>query len=348
MRALLEDIHKIRSSRVTALITGESGTGKEVVARTIHNLSDRRDKPFVAFNCTIAATEVVNSQLFGHKKGSFTGAVADTTGVIQSAHGGTLLLDEIGDLDLDVQPKLLRFLQDGEVHRLGETIPTKVDVRVVAATNADLETMVAEGRFREDLYYRLNIIRLHLPPLRERREEIPLLLEHFLKLYSKQSHKEDITISPHTMDLLMVYDWPGNVRQLTNEMQRLVAYKDSGEVITERDLSAQIYQHRKGDLDSKDLTSVTAALLHTATTAPPPVEVQPVARLHEPVRPLQYQTGGRTLREIVDEVEAQVILDAMRRHQGHREIVSQELGITRKGLYLKLRRLPGINLTEFE
>ncbi|HEX4949476.1 MAG TPA: sigma 54-interacting transcriptional regulator, partial [Blastocatellia bacterium] len=321
MRALLADIHKIRSSRVTALITGESGTGKEVVARTIHNLSDRRDKPFVAFNCTIAAPEVVNSQLFGHKKGSFTGAVSDTTGVIQSAHGGTLFLDEIGDLALEVQPKLLRFLQDGEVHRLGDTVPTKVDVRVVAATNADLEAMVAEGKFREDLYYRLNIIRLHLPPLRERREEIPLLLEHFLKLYSQQSHKEGITISPHTMDLLMVYDWPGNVRQLTNEMQRLVAYKDSGDVITERDLSAQIYQHRKNqDLDSKDLTSVTAALLHTAAVAPPPVEVPP-ARLHDPVRVVPYQTNGRTLSEIVDEVETQVILDAMRRHQGHREIV---------------------------
>jgi DNA-binding NtrC family response regulator/tetratricopeptide (TPR) repeat protein len=347
MRALLADIHKIRSSRVTALITGESGTGKEVVARTIHNLSDRRDKPFVAFNCTIAAPEVVNSQLFGHKKGSFTGAVSDTTGVIQSAHGGTLFLDEIGDLALDVQPKLLRFLQDGEVHRLGETVPTQVDVRVVAATNADLETMVAEGRFREDLYYRLNIIRLHLPPLRDRREEIPLLLDHFLHLYSQQSLKENITIASHTRDLLLVYNWPGNVRQLANEMQRLVAYKDSGEVITERDLSAQVYQHR-AEVDSKDLTSVKEALLQTATTALPVSEAPPPEVPREPAAPLRYQTQGRKLSEIVDEVETQVILDAMRRHQGHRELVSEELGITRKGLYLKLRRLPGIDLAEFE
>jgi DNA-binding NtrC family response regulator len=347
MRALLADIHKIRSSRVTALITGESGTGKEVVARTIHNLSDRRDKPFVAFNCTIAAPEVVNSQLFGHKKGSFTGAVADTTGVIQSAHGGTLFLDEIGDLALDVQPKLLRFLQDGEVHRLGETTPTQVDVRVVAATNADLEAMVAEGRFREDLYYRLNIIRLHLPPLRERREEIPLLLDHFLQLYSQQSLKENITIAQHTRDLLMVYNWPGNVRQLANEMQRLVAYKDSGEVITERDLSAQVYQHRP-EMDSKDLTSVTEALLQTATTALPVSEAPSNEGARESALPLRYSTRGRKLSEIVDEVETQVILDAMRRHHGHRELVSEELGITRKGLYLKLRRLPGIDLAEFE
>jgi DNA-binding NtrC family response regulator/tetratricopeptide (TPR) repeat protein len=347
MRALLADIHKIRSSRVTALITGESGTGKEVVARTIHNLSDRRDKPFVAFNCTIAAPEVVNSQLFGHKKGSFTGAVSDTTGVIQSAHGGTLFLDEIGDLALEVQPKLLRFLQDGEVHRLGETTPTQVDVRVVAATNADLEAMVAEGRFREDLYYRLNIIRLHLPPLRERREEIPLLLDHFLQLYSQQSLKENITIAQHTRDLLMVYNWPGNVRQLANEMQRLVAYKDSGEVITERDLSAQVYQHRP-EMDSKDLTSVTEALLQTATTALPVSEAPSNEGARESALPLRYSTRGRKLSEIVDEVETQVILDAMRRHHGHRELVSEELGITRKGLYLKLRRLPGIDLAEFE
>jgi len=349
MRALLSDIHKIRSSRVTALITGESGTGKEVVARTIHNFSDRRDKPFVAFNCTIAAPEVVNSQLFGHKKGSFTGAVSDTTGVIQSANGGTLFLDEIGDLALDVQPKLLRFLQDGEVHRLGETIPTKVDVRVVAATNADLETMVAEGRFREDLYYRLNIIRLHLPPLRERREEIPLFLDHFLRLYSKQSLKENLTISPHTMDLLMVYDWPGNVRQLANEMQRLVAYKDSGEVITERDLSSLIYQNRKGqEMDGKDLTSVTAALLHSTTIQTPSTEPPPSSLSGDSTLSVRYKANGRKLGEIVDEVEAQVILDAMRRHHGHRELVSEELGITRKGLYLKLRRLPGIDLSEFE
>ena len=346
MRALLADIHKIRSSRVTALITGESGTGKEVVARTIHNLSDRRDKPFVAFNCTIAAPEVINSQLFGHKKGSFTGAVSDSIGVIQSADGGTIFLDEIGDLSLDVQPKLLRFLQDGEVHRLGETTPTRVDVRVVAATNADLEAMVAEGKFREDLYYRLNIIRLHLPPLRERREEIALLLDHFLKLYCKQSHKENITISPHTMDLLMVYDWPGNVRQLANEMQRLVAYKDSGEIITERDLSAQIYQHRP-EVSSKDLTSVRAALLQSTAPTTPIIDAQPKTLPSEHAAPVRYASNGRTLSEIVDEVETQVILDAMRRHKGHRELVSEELGITRKGLYLKLRRLPGIDLSEF-
>lgn len=360
MRALLADIYKIRGSRVTALITGESGTGKEVVARTIHNLSVRRDKPFVAFNCTIAASEVVNSQLFGHKKGAFTGAVEDSVGVIQSANGGTLFLDEIGDLGLDVQPKLLRFLQDGEVHRLGDTTPAKVDVRVVAATNADLENLVAEGKFREDLYYRLNIIRLHLPPLRERREEIPILIEHFLRLHSQQMLKEGITISPHAMDLLMVHDWPGNVRQLVNELQRLIAYKDSGEMITEHDISMlQPGNRRSPTLDLKPLSVVADSLLHPSFSisnynanwpSDPPTRIPATSSLLSNGQPVQihYKPGERTLNEIVDEVETQLILDAMRRHGGRRNAVCDELGITRKGLYLKLRRLAGIDLSEFE
>lgn len=331
MRALVDEIHKIRSSRVTTLITGESGTGKEVVARLIHSLSERRQKPFVAFNCTIASPEIVNSQLFGHKKGSFTGAVSDTVGVISSANGGTLFLDEIGDLALDVQPKLLRFLQEGEIHRLGETTPTRVDVRVLAATNADLEKLVAAGKFREDLYYRLNIIRLRIPPLRERREEISLLIDHYLRIYSQQSNKTAITIDQHTLDLLMVYDWPGNVRQLANELQRLVAYKDSGEIITASDLSSPLHSNQKSlKIEDRTLTSVTETLLHNAS----PVQ-------------LDYKPGGRTLGNIVDELESQIILESMRRHQGRRNAVCEELGITRKGLYLKLRRLPGIDLAEF-
>ncbi len=338
MRSLVNDIHKIRGSRVTALITGESGTGKEVVARLVHSLSDRRNNPFIAFNCTIASPEIVNSQLFGHRKGAFTGAVADTIGVIRSADHGTLFLDEVGDLALDVQPKLLRFLQEGEIHRLGETTPTQVDVRVIAATNADLEKLVAEGKFREDLYYRLNIIRLRIPPLRERREEIPLLIDHYLKVYSEQSNKEEIRLDRHTLDLLMVYDWPGNVRQLANEIQRLVAYKDSGEVITERDLSPLIYKGGSGEENEvRNLGTVTDALL------------QPMPALHGDEYPVQlrYRPGKQTLGDLVAEVERQIILESMRRHSGKRNAVCDELGITRKGLYLKLRRLPGIDLSEF-
>ena len=334
MRALVADIKKIRSSRVTVLITGESGTGKEVVARAIHHLSERRDAPFSAFNCTIASPEIVNSQLFGHKKGSFTGAISDTIGVISSAHRGTLLLDEIGDLSLDVQPKLLRFLQDGEVHRLGDNKPSNVDVRVVAATNSDLEKMVVAGTFREDLYYRLNIIRLRIPPLRERREEIPLLIEHYLDLYCQQSEKRNITIERRTLDLLTVYHWPGNVRQLANELQRLVAYKDSREVITAKDLSPAIYDVRKQDEVELEMTAMTRSLRASTPGAQHSINVE-------------YEPGEKTLAEAVDALESRIILDSMRRHHGHRDSVCEELGITRKGLYLKLRRLPGIDLAEF-
>ena len=334
MRALVADIKKIRSSRVTVLITGESGTGKEVVARAIHQLSDRRDAPFSAFNCTITSPEIVNSQLFGHKKGSFTGAFSDTIGVISSAHRGTLLLDEIGDLSLDVQPKLLRFLQDGEVHRLGDNKPSNVDVRVVAATNTDLEKMVAAGTFREDLYYRLNIIRLRIPPLRERREEIPLLIEYYLDLYCQQSEKRNITIERRTLDLLTVYHWPGNVRQLANELQRLVAYKDSGEVITAKDLSPAIYDIRKQDAVELEVNTMTRTLRTSTPGAHSSINVE-------------YEPGEKTLAEAVDALESRIILDSMRRHKGHRDSVCEELGITRKGLYLKLRRLPGIDLSEF-
>src|SRR6185436_16002541 len=173
MTRLVEEVHKIRSSDVTVLVTGESGTGKELVARAIHALSARRDKIFVPFNCTAVPKELSEGYLFGYRRGAFTGAVKDSDGVIRTAAGGTLFLDEVGDLPLDVQPKLLRFLQEGEIQVLGEQKPTQIDVRIIAATNTDLEEMVAQGKFREDLYYRLNVIRLRVPPLRERRSEIP-------------------------------------------------------------------------------------------------------------------------------------------------------------------------------
>jgi DNA-binding NtrC family response regulator len=214
------------------------------------------------------------------------------------------------------------------VHRLGDNKPTQVDVRVIAATNADLEKLVAEGKFREDLYYRLNIIRFRIPPLRERREEIPILIEHYLAMYRDQSEKRNITIEKRTLDLLTVYDWPGNVRQLANEIQRLVAYKDSGEMITAKDLSTAIYDGRKQDDSELNAAGVR--------------QVQTQHSIN-----VAYEPGGKTLSESVDALESQIIMDSMRRHKGHRDSVCEELGITRKGLYLKLRRLPGIDLSGF-
>ena len=344
MQRLAEDIHKIRGSRVTALITGESGTGKELVARAIHKISDRRTAPFVPFNCTIAPREIIASQLFGHRKGAFTGAVSDYQGVIRSADGGTLFLDEVGDLALEVQPQLLRFLQEGEIQPLGEMRPVRVDVRVIAATNADIEKLVAEGKFREDLYYRLNVIRLHIPPLRDRREEIPVLVDYFLNLYANEAGKKGtdgrspITITPQALDLLMVYDWPGNVRQLANEIQRLVAYAFTGSTITERDLSSQIFssgeQARSSGIGSRSLAAVTNALLNRTK---PREETPPT--VGERALNLRFKPGEQTLEDVFTEIERELIGDAMRRHKGRRERVAQELGITRKGLYLKLQRL---------
>ncbi|HVF57909.1 MAG TPA: sigma 54-interacting transcriptional regulator, partial [Pyrinomonadaceae bacterium] len=210
MTRLVDEVHKIRSSDVTVLVTGESGTGKELVARAIHALSSRRSKVFVPFNCTAVPKELSEGYLFGYRKGSFTGAVHDSPGMIRSAAGGTLFLDEIGDLPLDVQPKLLRFLQEGEIQPLGEQRPVKVDVRIIAATNTDLERMVEDGRFREDLYYRLNVIRLRVPPLRERRSEIPTIVNYYVNHYAERFGRRDVQVTPQAVDLLMVCDWPGN------------------------------------------------------------------------------------------------------------------------------------------
>jgi DNA-binding NtrC family response regulator/tetratricopeptide (TPR) repeat protein len=311
MTQLVEEVHKIRSSDVTVLVTGESGTGKELVARAIHAISSRRAKVFVPFNCTAVPKELSEGYLFGYRRGAFTGAVSDSQGVIRTAAGGTLFLDEIGDLPLDVQPKLLRFLQEGEIQPLGEQRPAKVDVRIIAATNTDLEDMVAQGRFREDLYYRLNVIRLRVPPLRERRSEIPTIVNYYINHYSAKFGRKDIQIAPPAVDLLMVSNWPGNVRQLCNEIQRVVARAEDGTLITPEQLSPELQR------TSSPTTPSTAS-----------ISTMPASNV---------QTSG-TLSDALAEVERRMIADAMRRHGGNISRAARELGLTRRGLYLKLER----------
>ena len=311
MTQLVEEVHKIRSSDVTVLVTGESGTGKELVARAIHAISSRRAKVFVPFNCTAVPKELSEGYLFGYRRGAFTGAVSDSQGVIRTAAGGTLFLDEVGDLPLDVQPKLLRFLQEGEIQPLGEQRPSKVDVRIIAATNTDLEEMVAQGRFREDLYYRLNVIRLRVPPLRERRSEIPTIVNYYINHYSAKFGRKDIQITPQAVDLLMVSDWPGNVRQLCNEIQRTVARAEDGAVITPEQLSPELKR----------------------TSSPTAPSAASIASMQSP----SLQTAG-TLAEALAEVERRMIADALRRHNGNISRAARELGLTRRGLYLKLER----------
>jgi transcriptional regulator with GAF, ATPase, and Fis domain len=320
MTALVEEVYKIRSSDVTVLVTGESGTGKELVSRAIHTLSNRKDKVFVPFNCTAVPKELAEGHLFGYRKGAFTGAVTDSPGMIRAADGGTLFLDEIGDLPIDVQPKLLRFLQEGEVQPIGEKRPIKVDVRIIAATNRPLEEKVADGSFREDLYYRLNVIRLRVPPLRERRSEIPPIVNYYVNHYASRFGKHDITFTPQTIDLLMVCNWEGNVRQLCNEVQRIIARAVDNDVVTADHLSPELRRC------AKPLTPLVEA------------GSKPIASYDTPFTQFKHIPEGGTLETAVSELEVQMIKAALARHNWNISRVANELGLTRRGLYLKIAR----------
>ena len=301
MQRVTDQIQRLQGSDLTVLITGESGTGKDLVARAIHAGSPRGDGMFLPYNCTSATRELADSQLFGHRRGSFTGALADQPGVIRSAAGGTIFLDEIGDLPLDVQPKFLRFLEQGEILPVGETRPIRVDVRVVAATNADLEQRVSEGTFREDLFYRLSVIRIHVPPLRDRREEIPHLATFFVREASERLGKPDVRLSAETLDLFDAYSWPGNVRQLRNEVQRAVAMTAAGGLISPELLSP---------------------IFAGSTDSPSPRRARNV-----------------TLAAAVERLEREMIDGALERTSGNVSQTARMLGLTRRGLYLKMDRL---------
>lgn len=307
MNRVVDQIQRLQGNDLTVLITGESGTGKELVARAIHVGSPRSAATFLPYNCTTTTRELADSQLFGHRRGAFTGAMSDQPGLVRTAAGGTLFLDEVGDLPIDVQPKLLRFLEQGEIMPVGETRPQRVEVRVIAATNADLEQRVAEGKFREDLYYRLSVIRIHIPPLRQRREEVPHLSTYFLREAWERLGKPDVQLSSDVLDLFAQYWWPGNVRQLRNEIQRAVAMAPAGGMIGPQHLSADL----------------TAAPAHRVDSQPARVTLR----------------GGQTLASVVDDIERDLIRETLSRQRGNISETARALGLTRRGLYLKLRRL---------
>jgi DNA-binding NtrC family response regulator/tetratricopeptide (TPR) repeat protein len=298
---------RIGPTPLTVLLTGETGVGKEMLARTIHLSSNRADKVMLAFNCTAVPRDMLESQLFGYRRGAFTGADTSYVGVIRAAEGGTLFLDEIADMPLDLQPKLLRFLETHEIHPLGEPHPIKVDVRVIAATNANLEKLVAEGRFRQDLFYRLNVVHLRLPPLRERREEIPALVEHYIRRYADQQKKGRLTLTDEALEYLLLYNWPGNLRQLANEVHRMVAMAEPDSALTAAHLSAEIQATRR-------------------TIAAPPPESELRISLDQP------------LPAAVELLERTMVQNALERAKGRLEEAAKILGISRKGLFLKRRR----------
>ena len=305
MMRVVEQIQRLQGNELTVLITGESGTGKELVARAIHVGSLRSSAVFLPYNCTTTTRELADSQLFGHRRGSFTGAVDDQLGLVRTATGGTLFLDEIGDLPLDVQPKLLRFLEQGEIMPIGETRPQRVDVRVIAATNADLEQRVAEGKFREDLYYRLAVIRILIAPLRDRREEIPHLTSLFMREISERLGKPDVFLTADTLELLAQHWWPGNVRQLRNEIQRLVALSRPGQGIGPEHLSPEI---------------TSAAIRHTIGQGPSAAARLPVT----------------SLAAAVDGLEREIIEATLHQSSGNISEAARSLGLTQEGVVLEV------------
>lgn len=325
MRGVCERIRMLHGSRATVLVTGESGTGKELAARAIHRYSERADKTFVAYNASSIPREIAESELFGYTKGTFTGAYQDSLGIIRSADGGTLFLDEIGDMPLEIQPKLLRFLENGEVYPLGKSKAIKTDIRVIAATNRDLSGMVAEGKFRADLWYRINGINIALPPLRERREDIPMLVLHLLEKFSQRENKKGIILEPDLLKELIDYGWPGNVRELANVIEQLVVFTPSGGV-SGRSL---LHSHVRAQFSSST-SSTEATASHSPNGSEKPREF---SRTRAPQR--------LTLSEAVAELEQEMIENALSYHQNNISRAAATLGLSRFGLQRKLKRLSG-------
>jgi transcriptional regulator with GAF, ATPase, and Fis domain len=307
IKKIYEIIQRVAATDVTVLITGESGTGKELVARAIHNFSLRVDRPFVPVNCAAIPENLLESELFGHTRGAFTGAHSSRPGLLQLANQGTILLDEVGELPLALQAKLLRVLQDGKVRPIGSDHAVEVQVRVIAATNKDLAHQVEKGSFREDLFFRLQVIPLHLPPLRARRSDIPLLANHFLEK-STRKHSVSVSITREAMIYLWEYDWPGNIRELENLIERLVLLSDNG--VT----------------DLKDLPSNIRSYVSDKKCPQPTLG-----------------SGQIDLRDATEQLQYRLMEEALRLTNGNKSAAARMLGLKRTTLVAKLRRKPTVN-----
>jgi DNA-binding NtrC family response regulator len=323
-RRCLKLAERAAASTIPILITGESGVGKEMIARAIQGSSERSGAPFVTVNCGAIPENLVESILFGHEKGAFTGATSKHIGKFQEANGGTLFLDEVGELPLDTQVKLLRALQENEVDPVGSKRPVKVDVRVISATNRDLQDCVAEGSFREDLYYRLNVFPVEVPPLRQRREDIPSLIEHFISRYNAEEGRDVQGVASSVMRVLQEQDWPGNVRQLENTVYRAVVLAEG------KQLTADDFPTMASVFEDAGLTSGGASMDETATTpAAPPASGS--------------NDGGISLFDSeghmrpLDQIERDLIVAAIEKYRGQMSEVARRLGIGRSTLYRKVQ-----------
>jgi two-component system response regulator PilR (NtrC family) len=305
MQRVFDTIKKTAPGRASVLLVGESGTGKELAARALHELSQRADRPFVAVNCGAIPETLLESELFGHVKGSFTGAHADKQGLFEAAHSGTLLLDEVAELPVAMQVKLLRVLQERKVKPVGGVVEREVDVRIVAATNRDLETEVEKGTFRQDLFYRLDVIRIRLPPLRERREDLPLLVDHFLRKFSAEHGCKVAGVDPEAMQALMAYHFPGNVRELENLIERAV-------ILATGDRLA---------LDAFPSLGRLSAAAPSLTNAPLVPE------------------SGLDLERVVEDFERSIIISALERTGGNRTEAARLLGVSFRSLRYRLSKL---------
>jgi DNA-binding NtrC family response regulator len=305
---ILDTVRKVASSESTVLITGETGTGKELIAKAIHNLSRRAHKPFVSVNCAAFPEHLLESELFGHVKGAFTGATSNRKGLIEEANSGTFFLDEVGAMPPNVQAKLLRVLEDKTIRRIGENKTVSVDTRLVAATNQNLATAIAAREFREDLYYRLNVVSIHLPPLRARRSDIPLLAEHFLQMYCERDGKQIQGLAPEAMRILLAYSWPGNVRELKHLIEQAVA--------------------------------MSAGTLIIPEMLPPQVraEAEAMARMEgKEIEPLEVSIEKVGLKAL-DERERELILETIEHNQGNLEKAAKDLGISRVTLWRRMKK----------
>lgn len=305
MKQVFERIQKVAASDSTVLVNGPSGTGKELVANAIHTLSTRETGPMVSVNCGAIPGELLESELFGHEKGSFTGAISSRKGRFELANQGTIFLDEIGDMPLLLQVKLLRVLQNRTIERVGATVTTPIDVRIVTATHRDLEKRVQEGDFREDLFYRLNVIPIRIPALKERREDIPLLISHFLGRFVSADGRNRVDFDDEALEILMTYDWPGNVRELENLIERLVILKGGG-VVTARDLPGKFLEGRP--------TNVSASSLIT------------------------LPDDGIDLKQLLSEIEDSLIAQALERTDGNKNQASKLLKVNRTTLIEKMKK----------